>query len=49
MLTGRQVNEEETMMVASMLAPASRGVDAGSSVGHTPQVLKQGRKKTDSY
>jgi hypothetical protein len=30
-LTGRQVNKEETMAVASMSAPASRGADSGSS------------------
>jgi hypothetical protein len=32
MLTGRQVNEEETMVVASMSTSASRGADVVSSV-----------------
>jgi hypothetical protein len=41
-LTGRQVNEDETMAVASMSAPASRGVDARANarrLAWTPLLL----------
>jgi hypothetical protein len=44
MLTGRQVNEEETMAVASMSALASRGADASSSarsLAGTPLLLDE--------